>query len=247
MSSESPYRLTQVAELYDKDRFSGKFGEWLEAREVALYRKLVKGEGSTLLDVGAGTGKLSIPFLLDGQKVTSLDRYPAMLEVAQRKSQAVGVQGRFVEGNAEALPFPDHSFDVVTSSRVLMHLTDWGKALDEWCRVSKRTVIFDYPRLTSAALGDTLIKRIKKFLGFGAYPYRVYLDYQIISRLKKNGFHVVFADNAFLLPFAFHRYLNHPQWTFRIENFFSAIGLMGIFGSPRILKATRTVEGRYEA
>src|SRR3981189_583048 len=71
------------------------------------------------LDVGCGTGFLSLELAGRGHRVTSIDFAPQMLAEARRKAAAQGVAVRFEEGDAEQLPFPGDSFDLVLTRHVL--------------------------------------------------------------------------------------------------------------------------------
>lgn len=89
--------------------------------------------GATILDVGCGSGIASEPFVMNGFPVTGLDPSEAMLAAAaQRLPNAT-----FVQGEAEALPFPNERFDVVISAQTF-HWVDRAKALAEAFRVLRR-------------------------------------------------------------------------------------------------------------
>lgn len=81
--------------------------------------KLVKfaevGAGQHVLDVACGTGVVAITAALCGAKVRGLDLTPALLERADKNARIADVNVEFIEGDAEALPYPDASFDVVLS------------------------------------------------------------------------------------------------------------------------------------
>src|SRR5436305_179122 len=83
------------------------------------------------LDVGCGTGFLSLELAGRGHRVTSIDFAPQMLAEAQRKAAARGLAVRFEEGDAEALRFSDASFDLVITRHVLWTLPH----PEEWIRV----------------------------------------------------------------------------------------------------------------
>ncbi|MGC2203784.1 MAG: class I SAM-dependent methyltransferase [Stellaceae bacterium] len=87
------------------------------------------------LDVGCGTGFLSLELAARGHRVTGIDFAPAMLAEARRKSAERGFSIRFEEGDAENLPFAAASFDLVVSRHLLWTLPHPEAAIDEWIRV----------------------------------------------------------------------------------------------------------------
>ena len=98
---------------------------------------LVVGGRGTLdaLDVGCGTGFLSLELARRGHRVTGIDFAPQMLAEARKKPMAQGVAVRFEEGDAEQLPFAEGSFDLVMTRHVLWTLPHPEQAIDEWIRV----------------------------------------------------------------------------------------------------------------
>jgi SAM-dependent methyltransferase len=98
-------------------------------------------EGDTVLDIGSGSGTdaLIASLWVGGSgKVYGLDMTPAMLEKARSnaaKMNALNVT--FIEGNAEQIPLPDASVDVVTSNGVLNLVPDKPRAFAEIFRVLK--------------------------------------------------------------------------------------------------------------
>jgi SAM-dependent methyltransferase len=87
----------------------------LEVGETAVA-KATLGPGRTVLDVATGSGSAAIPAALTGADVTGLDLAPSLLEVARERAAEAGAQVEWVEGDAEALPFDDESFDTVLSA-----------------------------------------------------------------------------------------------------------------------------------
>jgi SAM-dependent methyltransferase len=73
-------------------------------------------EGDSVLDVACGTGNATIPAAQAGGRATGLDLTPELLEGARRRAAEAGVEIEWIEGDAEALPFEDGSFDVVLST-----------------------------------------------------------------------------------------------------------------------------------
>jgi ubiquinone/menaquinone biosynthesis C-methylase UbiE len=71
--------------------------------------------GDRVLDVGAGTGNAAIAAARRGARVVASDLTPELLADGRTRATAEGVQLDWVQGDAEALPFPDGAFDVVLS------------------------------------------------------------------------------------------------------------------------------------
>lgn len=94
--------------------------------------------GKKILDVGAGTGRLSIPLQRKGGEVTACDVSPEMLKVLARKNRHIET----VVGEAESLPFPDNSFDVITAAFLIVHLKNPTRFFDEVYRVLKDGGLF---------------------------------------------------------------------------------------------------------
>ena len=98
------------------------------------------------LDVGCGTGFLSLELAGRGHRVTGLDFAPSMIERAERKAAELGFAVRFEQGDAEQMPFAPASFDLVISRHVLWTLPHPEAAVDDWLRVLRpgaRLVIVD--------------------------------------------------------------------------------------------------------
>jgi SAM-dependent methyltransferase len=93
---------------------------------------------SSVLDVAAGNGNATLAAARRFADVTSTDYVPALLETARRRAEAEGLTVRFQEADAENLPFPDDSFDVVLSTFGVMFTPDQEKAAAELARVCRR-------------------------------------------------------------------------------------------------------------
>jgi len=90
-----------------------------------------------VLEIGAGMGTDLAQFAKHGARVTDVDLSAGHLALAQENFEQRGLQGRFVHHDAETLPFPDASFDVVYSNGVLHHTPNTTAVVGEIRRVLK--------------------------------------------------------------------------------------------------------------
>ncbi|HEV8389075.1 MAG TPA: methyltransferase domain-containing protein [Dongiaceae bacterium] len=119
-----------AADIYEEFFLPALFLEW--APRLADAARLAPGQ--RVLDVACGTGVLAreaAKRVAPGGSVAGLDRNEGMLAVAKRKAPAI----EWKAGRAEALPFPDASFDAVVSQFGLMFFDDRATALREMWRV----------------------------------------------------------------------------------------------------------------
>lgn len=109
--------------------------------ETTLVADGVRGE--TLLDVGIGTGRASLPLARAGMQVTGVDSSEAML--AQTRALAGDTPIELRTADVAALPFADESFDSVCSLNTLTHFPHWDRALAEFARVARPggRIVFD--------------------------------------------------------------------------------------------------------
>lgn len=93
--------------------------------------------GSRVLDVAAGNDNATLAAARRWCDVTSTDYVPSLLESGRARAQAEGLAVRFQEADAENLPFPDASFDVLVSTFGVMFTPDQERAAGELARVCK--------------------------------------------------------------------------------------------------------------
>jgi SAM-dependent methyltransferase len=79
--------------------------EWLTSLQI--------DPSARVLDVACGAGQTALPLARNGNMVTGIDIASNLVEVARQRAEAEGLRVQFDEGDAEALPYPDASFDVV--------------------------------------------------------------------------------------------------------------------------------------
>jgi len=116
----------QVAGGYD-----ATFARASEPYATALLDAAGVGAGTRLLDLCCGTGVVTGAAVARGAVPIGVDFSPAMLAEARRAHPRL----QFDEGDAEALPYPDHSFDAVVSNFGVHHVPRPDKAIAEALRV----------------------------------------------------------------------------------------------------------------
>ncbi|MBE0467174.1 MAG: class I SAM-dependent methyltransferase, partial [Candidatus Desulforudis sp.] len=105
-------------------------------RWTGILRQLGPGP-LDVLDVGTGTGFAALILAELGHRVTGIDWSAAMLDRAREKARDAGLEVALVEGETEALPFTDASFEALAARHVLWTLAEPEQALAEWFRVLK--------------------------------------------------------------------------------------------------------------
>lgn len=109
---------------------------------------------SHALDLCCGTGDISFALAQRGAETTGLDFSAQMLAVAAERSQKTGTcLPTFIQGDAQNVPFPDSSFDIVTIGYGLRNLTSWQRGLEEMYRVAKpgaRLIVLDFGKPPNA-------------------------------------------------------------------------------------------------
>ncbi|ELY95877.1 class I SAM-dependent methyltransferase [Natrialba taiwanensis] len=123
------------AESYDDDGISGVHADEQREAWLSVLRPWV-GEGpQSVLDLGCGTGTLSVLLAAAGHDVTGIDLSPEMLGRAREKAQRAGLSIDFGVGDAEQLPVPENGYDVVTARHLIWTLPTPAAAVQEWRRV----------------------------------------------------------------------------------------------------------------
>jgi SAM-dependent methyltransferase len=93
----------------------GHFARYLEPGAFAFLERLAPAPGTRMLDVGCGAGQIAIPAARAGVRVTGIDLAANLVAQARERARDEGLPVAFEQGDAEALPYADASFDLVVS------------------------------------------------------------------------------------------------------------------------------------
>jgi ubiquinone/menaquinone biosynthesis C-methylase UbiE len=144
----SPERIKEVNERYHDvaaASYDSKWGiDFGTVGQEQVSGKLRKALGhwsdepfGDALEIGAGTGYFSLNLLQAGaiERATATDISPGMLATLEENASGLRLDVRTAAAEAETLPFPDESFDLVFGHAVLHHIPDLGQAFSEFARV----------------------------------------------------------------------------------------------------------------
>jgi ubiquinone/menaquinone biosynthesis C-methylase UbiE len=196
---------------------------------------------ATILDVGGGHGQTASALIQNGYQLTVLGSSNACQE--RIRSHVLAGQCTFQVGNILDLPYPDQSFEVVLTYRLLPHVARWEEFLAELTRVAARAIILDYPEVRSINYITPLLFSFKKKLEGNTRTYTCFRESELLEAFNRHGFRKAGRYAEFFLPMVLHRKLKTPGISSAVEKLFRATGLTGIFGSPVILKLARAEGG----
>ena len=125
-----------TADLYEANLkpIFGAYEDLIAPRLDSLARR---APGINAVDVGCGTGVMSVALALRGFRVQGVDHSPAMLEIARARlaAAAPAADVELLVGDVRALPFGDGEVDFLACQGVLHHLEDIPATVEEFARV----------------------------------------------------------------------------------------------------------------
>ena len=154
--------------LHSAEYFGEQRDYWWNQDYLALVaRRFGLGSVRRVLDVGSGIGhwgRALLPHLAPDAQVTGVDREPEWVRNAAALAAARGLDSRvrYVQGEAERLPFADGGFDLVTCQTVLLHVPDCRAVVREMIRVARpggRILVVEPNNLAGALLRASMMDR----------------------------------------------------------------------------------------
>lgn len=239
----TPYDFSETADIETSSegyatRFAGGVGAWfLRVQEQAALRLLAPYPGATVLDVGGGHGQITGALIAHNYDVTVVGSD----SVCARRIQPYVTARRcaFEVVDFLNLPYPDKSFGVVISYRLLAHVTQWERYLGELCRVAEKAVIVDFPELNSVNAFAPRLFQLKQSLEGNTREYASFRRADLLKTFRQFDF--IYSEHyaEFFLPMVAHRALKAPAISAALEKTGRVLGLTQRWGSPVILKVIR--------
>ena len=166
-------------------------------KAMSFNEKLLFGDGRAwacsqargqVLEIAIGTG-LNLPLYPTGIELTGIEISPAMLEIARQRAQILGRQVKLIEGDAQALPFPDQQFETVVCTIALCSIPDERQAVSEAWRVLRpggRFIALEHVRSP-----NIIIRGIERLLE--SYTVRTQADHLLrepVEVVQAAGFNI---------------------------------------------------------
>ena len=148
----------------------GRFSRYMERDAEAFYRRLPIKPGAELLDVACGAGQLSLIAARAGARVTGCDIASNWLVQARRSAAAEGLSIVFEEGDAEALPYGNGTFDAVASLIGAMFAPRPERVAAELTRVCRPGGIIAMANWTGPGFVGQMFKTIAKHIAPSGMP-----------------------------------------------------------------------------
>jgi SAM-dependent methyltransferase len=166
----TPSPAVDLAAVKTKQQLAWSSGDYavvgttLQIVGESLCEVLDLRAGERVLDVAAGNGNATLAAARRWCDVVSTDYVPALLERGRARASAEGLPVQFEQADAENLPYPDRSFDVVLSTFGVMFTPDQDKAAAEMARVCKPGGRIGLANWTPASFVGELFKTMGRYL-----------------------------------------------------------------------------------
>lgn len=174
------------------DHYAPKFDRSMDFWEKVLFpggRQWVCAQASgEALEIAVGTGR-NLRHYPEGVRLTGIELSPAMLEIAREHLTASGREANFRLGDAQALDFPDESFDTVVCTLSLCSIPDDRKAVSEMKRVLRsggRLLLMEHVRSPSFP-----VRTVQRALNWFSLRFsKDHLLREPLDHLRVEGFEV---------------------------------------------------------
>ncbi len=233
--------------MWMKGDYAG-FAKFLEPGALQILAGWSILPGSSLLDIACGAGQISIPAARTGVIVTGVDIAANLIQQGRIRAEAEGLSIQFDEGDAEQLPYPDASFDMVVSMLGAMFAPHPDRVASEMtrvCRPGGRIIMVNF---TSVGLvADTF----RLFARYAPPPPKVPSPFlwgheQTVRDRLSNGIadlQITRGTYSFSFPFSIPDFVvfsiqNNPVW----NHTFAALDELN---QDRLLRETIELHAKY--
>ena len=201
-------QMTKIEELKEKAKVGWASFISFEALTSTAAPKLVKFSGARkgmkLLDVACGTGVVALTASRLGVEAEGIDLTPELINRAIENSKIMGLKAKFVEGDAEFLPYRENEFDIVLSQYGHMFAPRPSVVVEEFARVLKPGGILAFSTWPKELFMGKFFKLIESFsqpLPPEVASPVLWGDMAVIEdRLRDHFDHIEFARDTMFAP-----------------------------------------------
>jgi ubiquinone/menaquinone biosynthesis C-methylase UbiE len=201
-------QMTKIEELKEKAKVGWASFISFEALTSTAAPKLVQFSGATqgmkLLDVACGTGVVALTASRQGVEAEGIDLTPELISRAIENSKIMGLKAKFVEGDAEFLPYKENEFDVILSQYGHMFAPRPSVVVNEFARVLKPGGILAFSTWPKELFMGKFFKLIESFsqpLPPEIASPVLWGDMAVIEdRLRDHFDHIEFARDTMFAP-----------------------------------------------
>jgi SAM-dependent methyltransferase len=225
------------------ERFSGKVGAWFLRVQAGIVLDLLRDlpAGARLIDVGGGHGQITPALIEAGFRVLMVGSHRSCAD--RLKSWLDDDRCRFEVADLQALPYDTSTFDAAVCFRLLPHSINWTGLIRELCRVTRSSVVLDYPSVRSINIISEQLFGLKKRIERNTRPFVLFHPRQVRQAFEENGFLVTAERPQFLIPMVVHRMAAQASLSRALEAPGRVTGLTRWLGSPVIVRADRRTLG----
>jgi 2-polyprenyl-3-methyl-5-hydroxy-6-metoxy-1,4-benzoquinol methylase len=134
---ESRQYWDDLASSFDDEPDHGLRDSLVLEAWTELLKTWIPAANATILDIGCGTGSLSVILARLGHTVTGIDLSPSMISLARTKAAAYGLEIEFHIMDASHAQLAEHQFDVILCRHLLWALPEPEQVLQRWIKLLK--------------------------------------------------------------------------------------------------------------
>jgi len=191
---------------------------------IKSFADFFSWQGKTVLEIGCGIGTDAVNFARAGAFYTGIELSTESMKITKDRFKVYGLDGRFLEGNAEVLDelFHGEKFDLIYSFGVLHHTPNIQKALNSISGLLHQESVFKMMVYAKNSWKNAMIEEglDQPEAQFGCPIANTYTKREVDLLLRSAGLSVVNLEQDHIFPYVVESYLNYE---YEIQPWFKAM------------------------